>query len=57
MWFNWLCRQVLRNRGMIALRQHTVDVVCRTKDGREFSPFSIEWRGSTLILCENEEAS
>ena len=55
MWFHWLVDQVHRHlvsKGMAA----KVDIVCRTKDGREFAPFSVEWRGSTLVLCENEEA-
>lgn len=28
----------------------------RTKDGRQFAPFSIEFKDNKLILCENEEA-
>lgn len=49
MWLSWIIEQAVK------LVPAKVNVVCRTADGREFSPFSIEWRGSTLILCENEE--
>lgn len=58
MWFQWLKRMVQDHldKWTPGEAQPKVDVVCRTKDGREFAPFSIEWRGSTLVLCENEEA-
>lgn len=54
MWWDWIVGQVKKHTGFP--EPSAVPVVCRTKDGREFAPFSIEWRGSTLILCENEEA-
>lgn len=60
MWFDWIQRQVCKILIELASPGETkVNVVCRTKDGTEFTPFSIEFRdaprGKTLILCQNEE--
>jgi len=57
MWFHWIRLQVVKRLRYEMFMHGTakVNVICRTKDGREFDPFSIEWRGTTLILCENEE--
>lgn len=50
MWFDWIARQVAKKRTTEA-----VAVLCRTRDGREFAPFSIETPDGRLILCENDE--
>lgn len=60
MWFDWIQGQVSKMLIELASFGETkVNVVCRTKDGKEFTPFSIEFRnapqGKTLILCQNEE--
>ncbi|QSY98557.1 hypothetical protein J2J97_32140 (plasmid) [Rhizobium bangladeshense] len=53
MWLDWIITQhrLAVSRG----QPEKAEVVVRTKDGREFSPFSIEWKDGKLILCENEE--
>jgi hypothetical protein len=52
MWWHWLVSRVQANWPHATER---VSVLVRTKDGREFAPFSIVWRGATLVLCENDE--
>jgi len=54
MWLSWIVEQYTK-RAFRRPQPFKVNVVCRTADGREFVPFSIEWKDATLILCENEE--
>lgn len=49
MWFAWLVQQVMDRGG------RPVNVLVKTALGREFTPFSIEWKGQALVLCECEE--
>lgn len=54
MWFDWLRHHVeLKTKALAPFVR--VEVKVKTKDGRTFSPFSIEWDGNALVLCENEE--
>lgn len=55
MWLSWLISQV----GHLCASGEAIEIVCRTKDGREFKPFSLEREvrngRMVVILCQNEE--
>lgn len=55
MWLHWLVHRVKDAITAGTYKSVKVAIICRTKDGREFAPFSIEHRGDQIILCENEE--
>lgn len=54
MWLDWIVAQYT-TRALTRQQPEKINVIIRTAAEREFAPFSIEWRDSTLILCENTE--